>query len=230
MRLPHDHRRLRSPEDADPNAGGGGNVSPPAAPPAPTRPDGLPDDYWDEKQGVKFDALLPHLKAHSEYRAQVPAKAEDIDWTLPKDLDPDNPNTVYEIDKNDPLIGDVTKIALEHGATKPFLSALAAVYSRFQIGQIKETRAALQAEEKKLGDKVQERVNGAMAYVAGIVGKEKAERFRNTWVTAEQVEIVEALAKHAAGPTAAAGEPANPNTESTGKRFFAGMANSETKQ
>lgn len=206
MRL-RTHLRFRD-DNVDPGGGGGGGGGGNTTPVAPTRPDGLPDDYWDVEKGVKFDALLPQLKAYSDYRAQVPTKAEEIDWTLPANLDPDDTATVYEFDKDDPLLGEVTKLALEHGATKPFLSAIAAAYARQQINATKQARELLKAEEKKLGDKVGERIAGAMAYVAGVVGKEKAERFRNTWVTAEQVEIIEALAKHAAGP--AGGGPTDP--------------------
>lgn len=226
------HLRLRSPEgDVDTGGGAGAGAGAGNGAVAPQRPEGLPDDYWDAEKGVKFDALLPQLKSYSDYRASVPTKAEDLDFALPKDIDPDNPNTVYEIDKNDPLVGEVTKVALEHGIPKQAVAALTTVYARQQIEAAKATKAALHAEEKKLGDKFMERVNGAMTYVAGVVGKERAERFRNTWVTAEQVEIIEALAKHAAGPNGASGaDPANPNAESTGRRFFSGMASSETKK
>lgn len=203
------HLRLK---DADPGSepgGPGAPASPPAppAPPALTKPEGLADEYWDAQSGVKFDALLPIVEQHNKRAETLITKPEDIDWDLGA-IDPDSPDTIYEVDKDDPLLAEVSKIAVEEGASKPFMSRLAKAYAAFEVTKAKEMRAALVAEEAKLGDKVQERIAGAQAYVAGVVGKEKAERFRNTWVTAEQVEIIEALAKQAAGPT-----PADPNTQ-----------------
>lgn len=195
------HLRAPSP-DPDPATVGGGDP-PPVTPSAPVRPEGLGDQYWDPEKGVKYDALLPILKQHEDYQALIPQKPEDIDWTLPTDLDPDNPNAVYEISKDDPLVAAVTEIALQEKAPKPLLNKLAGAFARVQIAQAKEAMTALKAEEKKLGDKFQERIAGAQAYVESVVGKEKAERFRSSWVTAEQVEIIEALAKKASGPTAA---------------------------
>lgn len=205
------HLRTRSPEEA----GDGGAVSPPS-PPAPaalTKPEGLPDDYWDAEKGVKVDALLPKLQAHDDYFTKVPAKAEDIDWSLPGDLDPDNKDLVYEVNKDDPLLAEITTAALEHKVSQPALTAFAAAYAKVQIAQAKQAREALQAEEKKLGDKFQERIAGAHRFVESVVGKEKAERFRNTWVTAEQVEIIEAIAAKANGPAAATPESTQPTAD-----------------
>lgn len=222
-------RNLKAPRPDEPAPEGGGGGNPPPAPPPPApalvRPEGLGDDYWDAEKGVKFDAILPKLQAHDDYSKGVIQKVEDIDWTLPADLEE---GQVYELNKDDPMLAAIGGALVENKASQPLVSALTAAYAKAQIAEVHAAREALRAEEKKLGDKFQDRIAGAFAYVESVVGKEKAERFRNSWVTAEQVEIIEALAAKASGPTAATPEPNAPNSESPGRTFYGGMPSSES--
>lgn len=210
MRTHQQLLRLRAPDVDTGDGGGGGGGANNGAPPAPTRPDGLPDEYWDAEKGVRFDAILPRLKEYDDLRSSIATKPEDFDWTLPANLDPDNPDVVYEVDKNDPFLGEVTKLALEHKAPKGLMNALAGAFARREIAQFKEAQKLLTEETKKLGEKAQERIAGAQKFVADIVGAEKAERFRQSWVTAEQVEIIEAIAAKLRGPNPTnSGDPPN---------------------
>lgn len=223
------HLRLRSadgdPSDPDNPGGGGGGADPApkddATPQIAQRPENFPEEYWDaEKGAVKFDALAPKLQELAAAPKGV-AKPEEIDWTLPADLDPDNKDTIYEINKDDPMIAALAPSMV--GLPQAKITELTAAFARYQINELKQTREAIKAEEAKLGEKYMERVAGAQAYVEKIVGKEKAARFRNTWTTAEQVEMIEAMAKHASGPDAAHGENGAGNQESKGRTFYAGM-------
>jgi len=198
-----------------------------AGPTAPVRPDGLPDDYWDAKTGVKFDALLPQLKAYSDLKSSYVAKPEDIDWSLPEDLDPD-PDAAWVINRDDPMLGAISKVFVEHKATQPMISAVAGAYAAQHVAQFKAAKAALDGERKKLGNKWQERHDAAKAFVTRAVGEKRAEAFSTTWVTAEQVEIIEALAKLAAGPGAAPITTVTPADGSPGRVFFEGMNSGNT--
>lgn len=218
------HLRLRN-ADGDPanpdNPGSGGAGDPAPKPEIATRPEGFPEDYWDaEKGAVKFDALTPKLQELASQPVGV-AKPEEIDWTLPEGIDPDSKDTIYEINKDDPLVQSLAPLMV--GLPQAKITELTAAFARFQINELKATREALKAEEQKLGEKYQERVAGAQAFIEKVVGKEKAARFRNTWTTAEQVEVVEALAKYAGGPEAAKGENGAGHQESKGRMFYAGM-------
>lgn len=225
------HLRLRNadgdPANPDnPGSGGAGAPAEPAKPEIAARPEGFPEDYWDaEKGAVKFDALTPKLQELALKPAGV-AKPEEIDWTLPADIDPDSKDTVYEINKDDPLVQSLAPVMV--GLPQNKITELTTAFARFQINELKATREAIKAEEQKLGEKYQERVAGAQAFIEKVVGKEKAARFRNTWTTAEQVEVVEALAKYAGGPEAAKGENGAGNQESKGRTFYSGMSGGAT--
>ena len=194
-----------------------------SAPQIAARPDGFPEEFWDAEKGVvKFDALTPKLQEHAASQAGLIQKPEDIDWSLPTDLDPDNKDFVFEVNKDDPMVAALAPELV--GLPQAKVSSLVAAMARFQLGQAKEARDLIKAEEGKLGEKFMERITGAQAFVESIVGKEKAAAFRNTWVTAAQVEVMEAIAKHAAGPTPARADPQGETQESKGRTFYAGMA------
>lgn len=227
MKLRHQFLRLRGPE-ADlgegGGAGGGTGGTPPAAVATPQRPDGLADEFWDDKAGVKWDAIQGQLKEYSDLRGTFVQKPEEIDWSLPNDLDPDNPDIAWEINKDDPMLKGISEVLVQNKASQGLVSGLAKAYAAQQVAQYKEAKAALEGERKKLGDKWQERHDAAKAFVAKAVGEKRAEAFATTWVTAEQVEIIEALAKLAAGPSAPAGvQTTTPESESKGRVFYGGM-------
>lgn len=220
------HQLIRRDEHAggDDGGGGGGNTPPvdPNAPVKATRPEELPEDLWDTEAGsVKIDALIPRIKEQSEFQASLIGKPEDIDWTLPADLDPDAKDVVYEINKDDPMVQAFAPELV--GIPKAKANGLIAAMARFQLNEAKAVKEAIVAEEKKLGEKFQERIAGARAFVESVVGKDKADRFRNTWVSAEQVEIIEALAKHASGPRPAPLEGGGGEETNKGRVFYGGM-------
>lgn len=233
------NRILRAPDDdpASPDNGGGGAGEPAPVitdpvkdtPAIAARPENLPEEFWDtEKGAVKTDAVAAKLQEFQAAQAGLVAKPEDIDWTLPADLDPDAKDTVFEINKDDPMVSALAPVLA--GLPQAKITALVTAFAKYQVEDLKGVKAALQAEEQKLGEKYLDRINGAKAFIEKVVGKEKADRFRNTWVTAEQVEVIEALAKYAGGPQAASPIPGAENQETRGRTFFAGMAGSEVRQ
>lgn len=221
------HQLIRRDENAggDDNGGGGGNTPPVVdqnAPVKATRPDELPEDLWDTEAGsVKMDALIPRIKEQTEFQTSLIGKPEDIDWTLPADLDPDAKDVVFEINQEDPMVQAFAPELV--GIPKAQASKLITAMARFQLTEAKAIKEAIVGEEKKLGEKHMERIAGAQSYIESVVGKEKAERFRNTWVTAEQVEIIEALAKHASGPRPAPLNGGGEEGSNKGRVFYSGM-------
>ncbi len=243
-----DNRILRNQGNDDGSAGGGGGLGAGngaggggageggTPPQVAARPDALPEEFWDAEKGtVKLDALTPKLAEYqklAEAQAGAIAKPEDIDWTLPADLDPDNKDAVFEVNKDDPMVQALAPTLV--GLPQAKVSELVGAMARFQMQELKAVRASLAAEEKKLGDKYQERIAGAEAFVEKAMvaagkdaksAKELASRFRNSWVTAEQVEVIELLAKYAGGPQAgAANNGAGQQPENKGRLFYGGMS------
>lgn len=223
------------PTNPDNSAGSGGaggddgGASP--APAKPERPADLPEEFWDGEAGsVKIDALVPKLKEYQSLTAGIVQKPEEIDWTLPNDLDPDAKDTVFEVNKDDPMVQALGPVLV--GLPQSKISELTAAMARFQLSEAKAAREAIKAEEAKLGEKFMERVTGAQSFIekaltasgkSATQAKEISQRFRNTWVTAEQVEVIELLAKYAGGPQPARQEGNAGQTENKGRTFYAGM-------
>lgn len=214
------------PTNPDNPGGGGGSNTPPA------RPDELPEEFWDAEKGVvKVDALVPKLKEYQSLTEGVIQKPEEVDWTLPNDLDPDNKDTVFEVNKDDPMVQAFAPLLV--GLKKEKANELIVGMARYQLAELKQAREAIRAEEKKLGDKYMERIQGAQAFIEKALtstgknaddAKKIAEAFRNTWVTAQQVEVIEALAKYASGPQPARAENgAGQSEQNKGRVFYSGM-------
>lgn len=236
--LRRDHRILKNQDDAGDNGGGGGGApADDSSPVKAERPTDLPEDFWDADKGeVKFaeiGAKLNEYKTAAEGAPKGVEKPEDIDFSLPADLDPEAKDTVFEVNRDDPLVQAITPALV--GLPQEKITALVGEFAKFQIAQEKQIRTAIAAEEKKLGDKFMDRIAGVQSFIEQVAiknGKSAADakalalRTRQTWVTAEQVELFELLAKHAGGP-----QPADPNnqggqetSDNPGRTFFSGMS------
>lgn len=216
----------------------------------PQRPENFPEAFWDaEKGAVKFEALTPKLteygKVETDYTAlktqvesapKAVGAADKIDWTLPKDLDPSAPDVVYEINKDDAMVKEFSPVLAE--LPQPVISKLVTAMAKYQLNLRTAAREKVGAEEKLLGDKYGERIAGAQAFVEKALtaggmdatkAKERALNARNSWFTAEQIETIESLAKYAAGPRPILpnGGVAGKDSESKGRSFYDGMAQSE---
>lgn len=231
--LRRDHRILKSP-DAD-GEGGGGSGGVTDTPQKAERPADLPETFWDAEKGeVKFADLGKKL---TEYETQLGAlpkgveKPEEIDFSLPADLDPDNADAVYEVNRDDPMVQAITPALV--GLPQERISGLIGAFAKFQLSQDKQVREAIAAEEKKLGEKFMDRVSGAQAFIEQVASKSGksaadakaiATRMRQTWVTAEQVELIEMIQKFAGGPAPAPSDSQKVEETDKGRTFYAGMA------
>lgn len=195
--------------------GDGGSVSPPPPPPpaAPVRPDGLGDTYWDAKDGVKWADINAHLTEYSAYTASLPKDEASINWSLGDDpLDPDDKDTVYEVNRDDPMLKAMAPILIQHKASQPLISALTRAFAAHQIAQHKEHVTTIRGEEQKLGEKFKERMDGVEAFVATTLAGNnateaqkqaaaaRAKAFRGQLFTADAVMVLEEMQRQMAGP------------------------------
>jgi hypothetical protein len=217
-------------------------VEPVAAPVVATKPEGLADDYWDaERNEVRWAALNEKLNAAAPEPVAAPEgealPVESIDkipWTEISVTDGEN---AYTVDLEDDFVKTMGETFVAEKVPVSAIKALTKEFLTNQVAEAKRVADLLKAETAKLGDtkeKVEERLNAAESFVASVLAKadpakaetapQRAKEFRNSWVFASQVEIVEAMMERLNGPTQASGGTPDPNAgQSVGQQFFSGM-------
>lgn len=134
------------------------SLDPSASPQLATKPDGLPDSFWDKDKGaIKGGDLKKHFEESAKFKADVeaargaiPATADDYKAELPKDFKlPDGMPELppgMEFNQSDPRLIALRKIAHERGFSQETFSALLeteALNVSSLIAKFKERDAAL---------------------------------------------------------------------------------------
>ena len=130
---------------------------------ATTRPEGIPDSYWDtEKNSLKVDAaaLAKDLKERDELRTWKAAddvkaasryqKADDVKLELPADFK-SPPGVDFKLDAANPALGQLKEFAVKHGMTPTAVSELLGIYAGNEVGTEAGINAAAAAQVAKLG-------------------------------------------------------------------------------
>ena len=221
MRLLPRNRFLSLPRpENDGTPGGGGSPpapppAPPAAPPAPppaatTRPDYLPETFWDPtKNAVKDTDLKAHFENHSKRQAEVFSDPTKFQFkTELKDAE----GKPIELNTDEPLVKAVFGLAKERGLTTGDVNALTEVVLQAEI-------ASAEAEKKEYlafggGDeaKALARLTALATRGATLLGKDDqgkptadAQKAMNTIIAGLSTKAqFEALEKLIAGDPAAA--------------------------
>lgn len=201
------------PGNSDPNAGGGGGGDGGAGDGAPSRPEGLPEQYWDETAGLKVEDLVGDFtKAQTELEALrgekaewdiraggVPETPEGYTATLPEGLEVPEGMTV-EIDENDPLLGAARTAAHAAGITQEQFQGIVGAYVQNRVEELKALKGLSDAERSKLGEKAQDRIDNVKRALKSRVGEEGLNELMSMAVTARQVEFLERLIRHSGAP------------------------------
>lgn len=175
---------------------------------AVTRPEGIPDSYWDaEKNSLKVDpvALAKDLKERDELKTfkaaedvkalSRPQKAEDYKLELPADFKPPA-GVEFKLDASNPALGQLKSVAHKHGLTQDAVNEIIGVYAGNEVGTQAAINAAKQAEIAKLGPTAPARVDAVTNWLAGIdssADKGDAKALAGMLVTARHVEAFERI-------------------------------------
>jgi len=194
----------------------------PAAPPAPTRPEGLPDTYWDDAVGVKPEAYarLAELEAAEEARrAGVPESADKYALTLPEPIIGLDGKPV-EFDAADPLAAAALPVFHKHGASQEFVSDILSVFAAQELASAKAQTDFVAAEQAKLGAAHATRTTAIHNAVTAAIGAEGAEALRRNMSDAAGVMALEQLVSKLNGPAISAAPQPVPAVPDVATRLY----------
>lgn len=179
---------------------------------AVTRPDYLPESYWDTATNApKADALktdladLATLRTEKETRAAtIPAKPEDYKIELPEGFEIPG-GLEFKPDPADPLFADFQKFAKERNYTQDDARHLVGFYANILLRQNQGAEAARGEQMKALGAAATTRVDAAKRWLSANVSEPQARVLSYALNTKDGVEAVEALVAKLGGVQARGG-------------------------
>lgn len=194
----------------------------PAAAPSPTggdgglvRPEGMPDEFWDDQTGVKSADLLvayQELKAQTEAaKADLPAEPTGYELKL-SDAVKVPEGFKVEIDAQDPFFADVTKELHGLGVGQAGVQKLVDAYAKAQIAEQEQAVAAYSAEKGKLGERADARIQAIQQWVTANLPKEQAAAVIGSIYNAAQVQAFERIIKLRSDASPAPGGQQTPSS------------------
>lgn len=173
-----------------------GADSTPAATSDAIRPEGIPDELWEDGKGLKVGDLVSayrDLKAQAEERlADLPADPAGYELKLSDAVKvPDGFNV--DIDPADPFFSDVTKELHGLGVGKAGVQKLVDAYARAQIAEQTQAVEAFSAEKAKLGDRADARIGAVQTWLSANLKDSAAKALIGSLFTAEHVQAIETI-------------------------------------
>lgn len=188
------------------------------------RPEGLPDDLWDDATGVKTGDLwskFRDLQAKEDGRAAgVPAEAESYDLALPADFKVPEGIEV-EIKNDDPLWADFQALGKKHGLTKDGFSEFVGAFAKYQIAAQEADINTFVEQKTALGANADARIKAAGDWLGANLPKTEAEALGGALISAEGVKGLERLISMKSGPTTATKvNPPDPTPTNRADRWY----------
>lgn len=192
-----------------PPAGGDGTTPPagagdppPVDPPAPaSRPDFIPENWWDAEKGFKgddFNALVARDAERTAELASVPEAADKYEARLPESFKlpegvvlPDGQEMALNPD--DPRIPAAREFAFAHKIPQAGFEQLLEMGVQMDFAEQVKLDAGLKEQVEKLGSRGKERVAAVTNWLGAKLGGAAANALAPMLYTAAQVEAFEAL-------------------------------------
>jgi hypothetical protein len=177
----------------------------PPPPNPPQMPEGLPTQYWDQTAGaVNMPELIKGFGELNTFKTEHEKRLADLAARKPDDIKivaklPEGlklpPNTEIKIDEKDPRVAAVRALAIKRGFDQETVDDLVAIEVAQQAQAEIEADAAVQAEQKKLGQNGPARVKAAESFLSSKLSAEKYEAVRPFIGNALAFEAIEDLIK-----------------------------------
>lgn len=174
----------------------------------PLRPEGLPDQFWEDGKGVKVAdlfAAFQELKTSTEAaKADLPDAADGYELKISDEVKvPDG--FAVEIDPKAPFFADVTKELHALGVGKAGVQKLVDAYAREQINLQTAAAETYAAEKTKLGENGAARLEAVDNWLRTNLPKEQAAALIGSKTSAAHVAAFEKLIKLRSDAPAAQG-------------------------
>lgn len=168
---------------------------------APTRPEGLPDRFWDAQNGVKVgDWLKEHndltafKAAEDSRRLTLPQKPDDYKIGLPQDFKVPE-GVEFKFDEKSDVWKGVRDWAHKSGLDQSQFENALSLYAGIQLQGMQQMKAARDGEIAKLGASGPARVDAVVTWLNGVLGESGANAVKPMMVTAGIVEAFESIIK-----------------------------------
>lgn len=163
-------------------------VSTQSPPPKPTRPEGVPESFWDKDKGElkasdwgkSYEELRSFKAAEDARRASIPAQADLYKPELPKDF---KVPQGMELKTDDPLYVGFRDYALKNGMTQEAFSEGIGLYAKVEIAKQEALQAAVKARDAALGPNGPVRVDDLNKRFVAYFGEEVGKQFAQTLFT-----------------------------------------------
>lgn len=193
---------------------------------APARPDGLPDDLWDEATGVKpeaFARLAELAAADAARREGVPASPDEYKLELAEPIVGLDGKPVA-INPDDPLAKAILPALHKHGLPQAALNDVLQAYAAQEVADAKAEAEAqtafVAAEHAKLGANHTQRTAALHGQVIAAIGADQAEAIRSQMRSADAVIALEQLVAKLQAPAIGAAPLQTPATPDLATRLY----------
>jgi hypothetical protein len=197
---------------------------------AQTRPDWLPESFWDaEANAPKAEDLTARLSRADELEAAeaarregVPAGADEYKLDLPENVVGLDGQPVRLI-PDDPGTKEAQALAAELGLSQASFTKLVAFHAGQLLGaqkaQAEQFQAEMAAELTKLGTNAKARVDAVSSGLGQHLG-DKAQALLDAMGTADAVEALETLLAKVSAPAISASPQAEAGPQSLAQRLY----------
>jgi hypothetical protein len=209
---------------------------PPAGGAPPTRPEQVPETYWDSTTGLKpeffthYGEVATFHKTETEKRAAIPASPDayvlEGEINLPETVKvpngEDGKPLKFAVNKDDPRIPMVRAFAHQFGLPQDAVNSLVALDAQMQIAEINAAAETRAAEQKKLGANFPTRKTAVETFLKGAMTGDQAAKdakyhallpFVGNAAAFEAVEDLIARATATGVPGKGPGDPPPPKVE-----------------
>lgn len=168
-----------------------------------TKPDGLPDKYWDATAGLRTKEVGETLSAFEAEQARIaetfkdfPDKPEEAGkfYQLPENLLPEGvtlPEGI-EFKPNEQLLAGALPILHKHKAAPELFHDLTRAFNAYELAQYQNAQTEFAEDNKKLGANGSQRRQALATGLKGMVG-DKADFIDTSAITSKAVEFFEAV-------------------------------------
>lgn len=183
------------------------------------RPEGLPDDLWDDATGVKTGDLWAQFRdmqaKEAERTADVPGAEDAYDLALPADVTVPEGLEV-EFAKDDPFWSEIQGVAKEAGVNRAAFGKFVGAFAKYQIAAQQQQVEAYVAEKTALGANADQRIDAAGKWLKANLPGAQADALGGALISKAGVEGLEALIRLKSGPLATTGAGATATNQFEG--------------